>query len=317
MTGDSGRSGVARLSLDECHANRLRMHDPDCKEGLLYIEPKLPPSPEPLIDGLTKRMAYELRTATIPSNRKWYRGEHTCTSPGCQRGAPGKFPYVTSTNFDVTLSTGRKTNSLAVHYLAYHRQEVPKAMLELLERELYSNTFDPQPVDLLPPEGFDGAYSSAFLAARRYVSTKGPDGRWSLPFTPEEPLQRCPAGVVDLGLLTEIVDAALDAAYTEVSDSSAGCCCEASVLQVDTDDVIATVLAKRGIPMPKKRITVNGIEMETDAKEISYETLCELACIDAEKKPLITHGVGVLAPGQRTRAYAGAAFKVTAREEAA
>ena len=83
--------------------------------GYLYIEPQEAPSPEPIIDTLTKKMAAAFLKATPGPG---YRGVHRCSCGIC------------SSNCDYALPNGEQTNSLSVHYLAYHRQEVPKAQLE-------------------------------------------------------------------------------------------------------------------------------------------------------------------------------------------
>jgi hypothetical protein len=79
--------------------------------GLLFIEPALPPSPQPLVDGATRRMAAHLRGAERGDSG--YRGIHTCSC-----GAR-------SDNTDHVVAGRFTTNSLAAHYLAHHRAEVP------------------------------------------------------------------------------------------------------------------------------------------------------------------------------------------------
>lgn len=94
--------------------------------ALLYIEPLEPPSREPLIDGYTKRMAAALdahtETGMLQSGIFHAgiadRGVHTCSC-----GA-------TSSHVDYLLPGGYVTNSLAVHYLAFHRNGVPAKQLE-------------------------------------------------------------------------------------------------------------------------------------------------------------------------------------------
>jgi len=93
--------------------------------GLLYIEPRLPASPAPLVDALTCRMVANFRAATATGTlsgstfRKGngYRGWHTCSCGAC------------STSVDYLLPNGEVTNSLCIHYLAYHRHEVPPQQL--------------------------------------------------------------------------------------------------------------------------------------------------------------------------------------------
>lgn len=79
--------------------------------GLLFIEPGLPPSPQPVLDDVTRRMAAHLRAAQCGDVS--YRGTHTCAC-----GAR-------SDNTDYVVDRRFTTNSLAVHYLAHHRAEVP------------------------------------------------------------------------------------------------------------------------------------------------------------------------------------------------
>lgn len=79
--------------------------------GLLFVEPQREASSTPLIDDATKRMAAALRSAQTPGYG--YLGTHTCRC-----GAE-------SDNVDYFIDQRFVTNSLAVHYLAYHRDEVP------------------------------------------------------------------------------------------------------------------------------------------------------------------------------------------------
>jgi hypothetical protein len=82
---------------------------------LLFIEPQEPASTAPLVDHLTRRITAAYRAAK-PS-RYFYGGFHQCVC-----GAH-------SSNCDYFLPDGDKTNSLCVHYLAHHRQEVPNKQL--------------------------------------------------------------------------------------------------------------------------------------------------------------------------------------------
>jgi hypothetical protein len=93
-------------------------------QGLLFIEPTQPELATPVIDNLTRRMAAALqrsRSGTWQGDRfdvgNGWRGWHTC-SCGAMSG-----------NHDLLLANGMVTNSLAVHYLAKHRLEVPQAEL--------------------------------------------------------------------------------------------------------------------------------------------------------------------------------------------
>jgi len=100
---------------------------------LLFIEPAGSASNEPVIDEATRLMAAALNVADVGGGLSilihggkfrygmGYRGTHSCNC-----GAR-------STAHDMLLPDGTVTNSLAVHYLACHRTEVP---LEMLERVL-------------------------------------------------------------------------------------------------------------------------------------------------------------------------------------
>ena len=85
------------------------------KEGYLYIEPSGNVSETPIIDNLTRKMAAAFFQA---KEGPGYRGFHVCECG------------VYSTNRDYQLPNGQWTNSLCVHYLAWHRYEVPVEELE-------------------------------------------------------------------------------------------------------------------------------------------------------------------------------------------
>jgi hypothetical protein len=83
---------------------------------VLFIEPKQPAAEAPIQDELTAKMR-ELMIHAHPSDGHYF-GFHQCVC-----GAK-------SDTRDWFLATGQKTNSLAVHYLEYHRREVPDSELE-------------------------------------------------------------------------------------------------------------------------------------------------------------------------------------------
>lgn len=97
---------------------------------MLYLVPKSLPSDDPIIDELTMRMVASLRKATLPDYR--YLGFHTCVC-----GAR-------SDSTDFILPNGLRTNSLCVHYLAYHRAEIEDgelaAVKELSDAFAYPNS---------------------------------------------------------------------------------------------------------------------------------------------------------------------------------
>jgi hypothetical protein len=106
--------------------------------GLLMIEPKGRASSQPVIDELTRRMAAAWRTQRLGPA---YRGVHHCACG------------VTSDHFEhfVTLD-GREllTNSLCIHYLAFHRKDVPRAELDKVRR-LAAPDVEPTEAELRRP----------------------------------------------------------------------------------------------------------------------------------------------------------------------
>ncbi|HSX23388.1 MAG TPA: hypothetical protein VLE97_11495 [Gaiellaceae bacterium] len=109
-------------------------------DHLLFIEPELPRSAEPVVDEYTRRMAGAMRSA---SPQAAYRGIHHCrcgeASTNCD--------YVVRIAQRISGSPwhGLLTNSLAVHYLAFHRDEVPPGELAKVL------TLTAEPVDPAPP----------------------------------------------------------------------------------------------------------------------------------------------------------------------
>lgn len=82
---------------------------------ILYINPKCGVSESPVDDELVEIMekAYAQGTAG-----RSMRGYHECVCGERSR------------NYDVLLPGGHVTNSLCVHYLRYHRDEVPEEEIE-------------------------------------------------------------------------------------------------------------------------------------------------------------------------------------------
>jgi hypothetical protein len=89
-------------------------------DHLLFIEPQLPRSAEPVIDEYTRRMAGAMLSA---SPQAAYRGIHHCRCGAASTNCD----YIVRIQQRVAGSPwhGLLTNSLAVHYLALHRAEVP------------------------------------------------------------------------------------------------------------------------------------------------------------------------------------------------
>lgn len=116
------------------------MIDPN---GLLMIEPQGHVSAEPLVDELTRKMAAALNAAR-PSDVA-YRGFHMCA---CGATSGNRNLFVTLNDAEVM------TNSLAVHYLAYHRQSVPQAELDKVAALEYGEA-EPTTAQLSQPTRFD------------------------------------------------------------------------------------------------------------------------------------------------------------------
>lgn len=85
---------------------------------LLFVEPASAAMSEPIIDGLTRGMAALL--ASAKSGSGYHKDTHRCA---CGAMSGGR---------SLVLADGTVTNSLAVHYLAYHRAEVPRGELSKL-----------------------------------------------------------------------------------------------------------------------------------------------------------------------------------------
>jgi hypothetical protein len=89
------------------------------QKELLFIEPIHPASSAPILDHITRRMAAALRMARDDS--KIYCGFHECVCGAI------------STSHNYYLPSGHLTNSLCVHYVAYHRSEIPAEQLAIIE----------------------------------------------------------------------------------------------------------------------------------------------------------------------------------------
>jgi hypothetical protein len=88
----------------------------------MFIKPK--GLDNPIMDELT-RNTIELFEKCIPDHSSATKGVHLCT--GCRE---------MSNNINYTTPKGRVTNSLLVHYVERHRNEIPKEELEKLKDEL-------------------------------------------------------------------------------------------------------------------------------------------------------------------------------------
>lgn len=107
-------------------------------QGILMVEPSGKTSAAPIIDELTRKMTAAWRRRR-DSDISW-RGFHVCKC--------GVF----SDNKDHWVGEGKGllTNSLCIHYLAYHRDEVPQEELDKVRALSYGEE-DPNEKDLAKP----------------------------------------------------------------------------------------------------------------------------------------------------------------------
>lgn len=82
--------------------------------GVLMIEPRCPAAAEPVIDEYTRRMVSSWRQRR--DSPMAYMGFHTCV---CGVDSTPRDHFVLGSD-----GVWRRTNSLCVHYLAWHRSEV-------------------------------------------------------------------------------------------------------------------------------------------------------------------------------------------------
>lgn len=95
--------------------------------GIMMIEPSSKASAVPVIDELTRKM-----TAVWHHRRESeyaYRGFHTCV---CGATSDNKDHWVGD-------GSGLLTNSLCIHYLAYHRNDVPPEELDKVRKLPFSD----------------------------------------------------------------------------------------------------------------------------------------------------------------------------------
>ena len=84
--------------------------------GLLFIEPSAEASAEPIVDEATRKMTAAFRRS---ESTPWgFGGVHSCICGAASEA------------HDYFLPGGWITNSLCIHYLAYHRDAVPETELQ-------------------------------------------------------------------------------------------------------------------------------------------------------------------------------------------
>jgi hypothetical protein len=115
--------------------------------GILYVEPSRDISLKPVIDELTRKMTAALRQSQSgtfnPASQQFrvgsgFRGTHECACG------------VRSSNCDYRLPNGEITNSLCVHYLAWHRDELSPEQLDKVAALEYGEA-DPTKDELKEP----------------------------------------------------------------------------------------------------------------------------------------------------------------------
>lgn len=100
------------------------MTEPSSK-SILFIEPALPANREPVIDELTKKMTGAFRQ-TIPGFL--HNGEiMNVATAGFQQCSCGAISDAVN---HVLPDKSAETNSLCIHYIAHHRDEVPDFELQ-------------------------------------------------------------------------------------------------------------------------------------------------------------------------------------------
>ena len=107
---------------------------------LLFIEPVGPCAAEPLIDDVTRKLAGAWRQRAV--SEFGYRGVHAAHC-GARSDIFDHYLLI-----DEGGPRAIVTNSLALHYVAYHRSEVPPFELDKIER-LIAEPVDPTAAELL------------------------------------------------------------------------------------------------------------------------------------------------------------------------
>lgn len=117
---------------------------------LLFIEPTEGPALIPVIDSITKKMVTLLRSSKAGVSGYFqqdpvfdiasygYRGVHFCS---CNRAISSNQDYLVIHDQGSPIKVNKQsnvigfiTNSLCIHYLAFHRQEIPSEALELIAK---------------------------------------------------------------------------------------------------------------------------------------------------------------------------------------
>lgn len=100
-------------------------------ELLLFIEPENAPSEEPVIDVLTKKMTASFRKAKKGAIKDYSKigHEYKFIEDDGWMGFHNCFCGAKSGGQDFLLPNGEMTNENCIHYLAYHRDEIPQEQI--------------------------------------------------------------------------------------------------------------------------------------------------------------------------------------------
>jgi hypothetical protein len=112
--------------------------------GILYIDPLKIPDNEPIIDDITRKLTWLWHRQE--ENGIMYFGIHECSCGAHSSSSDHLLPLTTSEKM--------LTNSLCVHYVAYHRAEISKEewqkVLEIVQEA--KGEEEPNERDLHPPK---------------------------------------------------------------------------------------------------------------------------------------------------------------------
>lgn len=108
-------------------------------DGILMVEPSAETSSAPLVDELTRKMTAAWRRRR--DSKDSYRGFHVCA---CSAHSDNKDHWVGD-------GDGLLTNSLCVHYLAFHRDDISQKELDKV-RALASGEEEPNEKELAKPK---------------------------------------------------------------------------------------------------------------------------------------------------------------------
>lgn len=106
----------------------------ETKNSLLYVHPTQEGSEEPKLDNLTKKILWATRNklgkGVLFESGKFEldmstKGTHHCT--GCNKKCPESKAY------DILIPGEIITNTLAVHYVAFHRDELSESEIAKVE----------------------------------------------------------------------------------------------------------------------------------------------------------------------------------------